>query len=202
MHHFKISDIKFIKDKDKPVDEHWTDLYYNKHLIKYGIVCNYAMDRCDDMDSFVIIDYYTKDNKEFIKVIYPRTRIIDGKVYIGQDKSADNPNSKYRNHKSNCQIKNINKGRDFYCICGESRRYQQEYKETFIPVDEGDYRTYEINLDGNGWYISYTYLSNDKGNTRARDYIQNINDMDMPCFFNNIYTMKITDNDKIDINLN
>lgn len=186
LHKFKKSDIKFIKDEDKVKKDFWTPIISNKHLIEYGIVGNYCMDRCDSTDLFIIIDSYEKDYKTHyktcLKIIYPRIRYQNGEFLMGQDKSKDDYNKYYIPHLSTCQLKNIKQGCSFYCTCGADEKSKQNYIDSFNSVDEGDYCVYEIEVDP-GWYVEYTYDKSNKNN-------EHINAMDCPNTLYHTYELK------------
>lgn len=152
----KAVELKFITDEDKKKYNHggWTPL--NENLLQYGLVCYLTMDRCPDSDIFVIIGWYKEDNDTILKVVYPRIRIFNDKICLGQDKSDDEMKI---THDSKCQLNNIRQGCDFDCTCGAEERFNNEYSRTFRKAynNMANYEIYTINMNKCHWYIGCQY---------------------------------------------
>lgn len=173
MYHLKGSDLKFygpdlstypknIFDENEEIIgttySDWQELE-GKH-INTGSVCYMCADRCDDWNLFVIVgkemvcteeglnDDLGYDRSNTLKVVFPRIRMIDGKVVLGQDKSVPSVNETTIEHNKKCQLRNIRQGCCFTCDCGAEEKMISEYSESFISQEnnEGLYKIYTLDL--------------------------------------------------------
>lgn len=108
------------------------------------------------------------NNEFYLKIIFPRIRYINGEYHIGQDKSL------YKGHESESipiDLYDGNISENFNII---DKYNNINYSNSFISVNEDNYKIYEVILKPkvNGFYLEYTY--ND---------INYINNIDTPNIF-------------------
>lgn len=165
IYHLTVSDLKFVDTKQ------WVEVNVREN-VSVGAVCCLVRDRIPEWNLFVVVDGINpdqNDDKQKYKVIFPRIRIIDGEIFLGQDKSFDSKQPETQ-HDKKCQLCNIQQGCCFYCTCGYDKKIAKQYGETFIPVKEGTYRVYDF--DCKMYYEERIILE--------RVQIRDINQLDIP----------------------
>lgn len=165
MYKLSVKDLKFVE----PENRHWAPL--EDTIIQPGLVCYFTMDRCDPFDLFVIVESSEKDDDTILKIVYPRMRIINGVMRLGQDKSRDAVIK--INHTSECQLENIQQGCSFYCDCGAEKKAVNKYSETFVSAETGEYMIHELIMNRCRWILGCQY------------YGKEINEMDLPAVHEN-----------------
>jgi hypothetical protein len=158
MFHLEVSDLKFCEHIDYNDNNccgyPWVEI--TNSYVKKGAVGYMGEDRDDDSNLFVVVEDIVEDslidnwNKRTvqvnIKVIFPRIRMIDGEIVLGQDKAGDTEDAMNFECAKSCQTNNIYQGSCFFCTCGAFERVREEYGKTFVPCNEnkGEYKIYEI----------------------------------------------------------
>jgi len=95
--HISVSDLNFMRFPGYGWDQNELTVAW----CEFGRVCYVTQEEeYEHIDLFVIIDYnlsekrpgnQISDNKGFLKIIFPRMKLINGTVYLGQDKLNDSP---------------------------------------------------------------------------------------------------------------
>jgi hypothetical protein len=107
--------------------------------LHHGMVCYQTMDRCDDWDIFVVISHDKTANE--IRAIFPRMRVIDSRVVLGQDKTT------FRcDIKDDCTCPEVVQGGCWFCNCGNLERIVAEYGETFEEASAPAYNIVSFKL--------------------------------------------------------
>lgn len=163
-------DLVFANDKDKLAkieqsegfreldNDKW--LYYeNPILIKGGVFC-FSADRAVDWDIIVIVGY--KNDK--FQLCYPRIRIIDGKVCMGQDKLQEE--FKYT---TKCICPDPVQGGDFCCHCGAFEKQLKEYADTFKKSDTNKYEIVESSLERTSGLIWLEFVESNEEHVNTLD---------------------------------
>ena len=196
MYHLKASNLKFCGpdlsefpknsyENGKLIStQYWDWLQLRRKNVKPGIVCYRIADECPTYDLFVIVEgtkeCSCRDDDNFegsLKIIFPRIRMIDGKIVLGQDKTKLRMNML---HDTDCPFKNTFQ-EDYWCNNCDFR--EKDYSNTFVPQqnNEGDYviRTFDVKQQFRGWYVGCQSVDN-----------TSINYLDSPIYFS--YPLSIT----------
>ena len=148
--HLKASDLKLWREP-----WHWQPL--QEEQVEVGRVCCLVKDRVDPWNLFVIVEvlpeFDTNGNQVFfsawynkLRVIYPRLRLENNELILGQDKSNHDDVFKDDKHETICQLNNISQGCCFNCTCKVSNRIRSKYTSTFQEAanNEGDYKIHIV----------------------------------------------------------
>lgn len=169
-YHLTVSDLKFVDT------EHWVHIDI-KENVAVGAVCCLAQDRVPEWNLFVIvdgIDLEKGDAEQKYKIIFPRIRMIDGELFLGQDKAFEmEEEDDGEGHDDKCQLCNIQQGCCFSCTCGYGEKCAKKYAETFVPSKEGTYKMFDFHCKS--YYDDYDIIE--------RVQIRNVNQLDEPILF-------------------
>lgn len=113
-----------------------------------GDIGAYGADRIDPWNPFIVIDSSSYKGTGKLKVIFPRIKVVDGKMLFGQDKTTE-CSKLYKFEKCTCPVYY---NCDGYCTCGANITNSEIYGDSFCEMSK-DYNYNVINISPVGnWF--------------------------------------------------